>query len=452
MAITVAQQPRPLDPGASARELLGAQLRLLREAADLSQAQVGRHVYMSGAAVGTWEKGRSLPPGEDTVGKLDAFLDGRGLLLAAYELAIRTHADSHADKPPTGQRRIAEPDIIRFVPEPSDEIDQAARDAADFGAWTEKIGTGSVALEVIHQQVRNIATDALSKPPTEIIARTAPLARHVYGLARQHQRPAHARELHLLAARLCSIMAWISGDLGRLDQAGFHAATAIACAENAGDPETTAWAYAVASKTSFWRRDYAAAADHAARGASFDPPGTVAVMLACQRADTYSKQGDASRTRRALVSAVQAAEFQGPDAVGGLLSCGPVRHANYASSSLLAIGEAGSALAQADQALAAAADEQLGFGTVAQIHLTRALAHAAVGEIDGAGEAARPVLDLPSDRRLATLTGRIASLGRELERPHLKSAAAAELAEEIRVFCATSPSTPELPPAPQEDL
>ena len=351
----------------------------------------------------------------------------------------------------TALQTISEPDIIGIVPEPADEIDQAARDAAAFGAWTEQITTGGVALELIHQQVRTIAAQALTCAPADIVLRTAPLARRVFDLARQHQKPTHARELHMLAARLCSIMAWVSGDLGRLNEAELHAATAIACAEHAADPETTGWAYAVASKTAFWRRDYAEALQRAQKGAASDPPGTVAVMLACQRADSYSQLGDAPRTHKALQSAMQASEDQSTDAVGGLLSCGTTRHANYASGALLMIGEAGAALDQANQALAASRAEQIGFGTVAQIHLTKAFAFAASGEIEGVAEAARSVLDLPPGMRLATLTSRITTLGTQLETHRLRSVPAVALSEEIREFCAANPSVPELPAAPQEN-
>jgi transcriptional regulator with XRE-family HTH domain/tetratricopeptide (TPR) repeat protein len=439
----VAQSPRPLDPAASPRALFGAQLRLLREGAGHSQASLGRALYVAPDTVATWEKARSLPDA-GTVRRLEQVLDGRGLLTAAHALAARPHADTHADRNQTRPAPGPGQENIGFMYPPTDVLDQGARDAAAFGLWAEQATTGPVAIELLHQQVREIAAAALTLPPMAVMERAAPLARHVYDLARAPQQPRQSRDLHLIAAQVCTLMAWISGDIGRLPEAELYAATAIASAEAAGEPETTAWAWIASSKTAFWRRDYTVAIERARRGAILDPRGTAAVMLACQRADAASQLGDAPGVHTALTAA--AAQNPAPDAIGGLLSCGPVRHLNYAAAALYAIGQYAPALAEADRALAA--PERLGFGTIGQIQITRALAHAATGDIEAATAAARPVLDLPAERRLATLTARIRPLA-DLPAPALTTRGTRALAEEVREFCRTT-HRPEIT-APHEE-
>lgn len=104
------------------------------------------------------------------------------------------------------------------------------------------------------------------------------------------------------------------------------------------------------------------------------------------------------------------------------------------------IGQSDLALRHADHALDELKTGSIyGFGTVAQVHLTRTAAHIRAGHIDGAAEAARPVLDLPPERRLATLTDRLKPLASALNGPALRSSTvAAPLRTEIAEYCTTA--------------
>jgi hypothetical protein len=179
-------------------------------------------------------------------------------------------------------------------------------------------------------------------------------------------------------------------------------------------------------------------------------------MLACQQADVYSQMGATGEAKTALRNALDALDRQrGADPIGGLMECGPVRRLNYFSSTYLEIGEPDTALVDADAALELCASAPTaGFGTVAQIHITRGKAHLAAGRIDAAEEALRRVLDLPVPHRLATLTSRLAQLPATLtSNPRLRGREAHTLAEEITEFCRQPAAAPALPVgAPEEDL
>ncbi|WP_245594601.1 hypothetical protein [Actinospica robiniae] len=334
-----------------------------------------------------------------------------------------------------------------------DPVRAAAARAADFGAWAERAGLGPVTIELLQQHVRSLAHDCLRQPPAEAALKAAYLADHVYGLIRETHRPGHAKQLYSIASQISGILAWLSGDLGQLDAAVLQARTAWACAELAEDPATSAWACVVSSKTALWRGDLVGAADFARRGAGIRAPGTAAVMLACQQADALSRLGATDETRSALRDALDAADRpRSTDAVGGLLECGPVRRLNYFSSALLEIGEPEEALAEAEAALELCGGEQhIGFGTIAQIHITRGMALTRAGRVDAAAAALRPVLDLPTTRRLATLTNRLAELPASLVGRRLQGREAQPLADEIIEFCSRPAAAPALPAIASEE-
>jgi transcriptional regulator with XRE-family HTH domain len=409
----------------SPRTRFGQHLRRLRAAAHMTQASLGAFAHVSSDAVATWEKGRSLPD-QATAARLDQRLAADGALLQAWREAL---SDSRSDRGTVGSAvGVSAASLLAT----------AAREAAEFGAWAERLNVGDVAITSLAVRARDMSEACLTAPPADVIARAADLNREAFALLRGHHRPTHARDLYTIAGQTCALLTWLSGDLGALDAARVHGSAAQVCADHAEQPELSAWVAAVRSKTAFWCGDYPAAAELASRGLTLAPPGTAAVMLACQAADAYAKLGARDRAMAALTRAEDEAQRQrGADTLGGLFACGPARHANYAAAALLTLGDPAPALAAADRALAGfAADARYGFGTVAQTHLTRALAFAATADLDGAQAAARPVLDLPPGRRLATLTERLRPLAAILSRPAMRtSTVAGPLREEITEFC-----------------
>lgn len=408
----------PPTPG---RARFGRHLRELRTAASLTQADVGAVLHVSADAVATWERGRSLPD-HRAAQRLDAALHAGGELVESWHAA-------QADRPTVGRAvGLSAVSLLR----------QAALEAAEFGTWAERTDSGEVTITALTLRARELATAALTATPAEVVGSAAQLNREAFGLLRGHHKPRHARDLYQVAGLTCALLAWLSGDLGALDAAKMHGSAAQVCADHADEPELSAWVAVVRSKTAFWAGDYRAAAELARAGLALDAPGTAGVMLACQQADAYGKLGAVDVTERALARAdAEAERVRGVDTIGGLFSCGPARHANYASGSRLALGAPAGALAEADRALSEfAADGGYGFGTVAQVHVTRVLAHVAAGDVDGAALASRPVLDLPAPRRLATLTERLRPLAQVLGRPSLRSSTVgAPLRAEIMEFC-----------------
>jgi transcriptional regulator with XRE-family HTH domain len=416
------------EPDAEPRARFGPLLRHLRTSADLTQARLGAFLHVSPDAVATWEKGRSLPD-EAIAQRLDEHLVASGALMQAWRSA---QADRRADSATVGSTVGLSATTV---------LATSAQDAARFGSWAERLDAGDVAIAALALRVRELAHRALSAPPVDVIGPASDLARELFTLLRGHTTPARARDLYTLAGATCALVAWLSGDLGALDAAAVHASTAEVCAEHADRDELRAWVASARSKTVFWTGNYLTAARIAAAAQRFTPNSTVTVMLACQEADAYAKLGDIVRADAALERAAREADrVVGIDMIGGLLSCGPGRRAGYAATIRTVLGQHDKSLEAADWALDEfAADSRYGFGTVAQVHVTRMLAFAGIGEFDGAEAAVRPVLNLPPGRRLATITGRLRPFTRALNSPALRSSSvAAPLRAEIIEWCDSS--------------
>ena len=378
----------------------------------------------------------------------DAELGLSGMRSQAQDSA---HAPTEVERCELTPTRIAEAvgnnDIL--TNSLAEALTAAAGEAADFGAWAEQMHRGTIAIERLHQRTRQLAGDCLTQPPTVVMAQARPLSRDVFALAREHHKPAQARDLYVIATYLCSMMAWLAGDLGALDAADLQARTAWACAELAEDAESSAWALSAQAKIAFQRKNFRKTVELARRGLRYDAPGTSQLMLRCQEADALSLLGAMHEATESIRRAdTEAERVREADNIGGLLSCGPARHANYAAGVHLLAGQTDLALAEADRALnELMANSTYGFGTVAQLHLTRTTAYIQAGQIDGATEAVRPVLSLPPEQRLSTLTERLRPLASVLKRPALRgSAVARSLSTEIVDYCAdaVSPSRHEL--------
>ncbi len=409
------------------RTRFGALLRELRTSHEppITQLALGRHAHVSADAVATWEKGRSLP-NETTVQALDARLDANGRLHRAWQ-----EADTRPDRPTATGARLSAASLLA----------SSAQEAASFGSWAEVANTGAVAIASITQRVNALSDGALTRPPAEIVAEAAAINHTLFELLRGHHKPGHGRDLYTAAGTACALLSWLSGDLGNTDAARIHGATAQICADMAENPELSGWVAAVRSKTAFWAGEYVAAANLARAGTVHLAPGTVQVMLACQQADAWARLGAAEETAAALDQARRAADsVRGVDSFGGLFTCGAGRALNYAAGCNIAIARNAAALAAADAALEVfRSDGHYGFGTVAQTHVSKTLAYANAGDLDAAASAARPVLDLPPERRLSTVSGRLAPLARALDAPSLRtSRVAGPLREEIVAFCTGS--------------
>ncbi|MFF2094884.1 XRE family transcriptional regulator [Streptomyces sp. NPDC058202] len=330
--------------------------------------------------------------------------------------------------PPTALVPPTAPDLVRM----------AANESATWAQWAEASNVGDIALEQLMAETRALATDYLTSDPVVLFTRTRQLRDRTFTLLEGHQYPRQSADLYVAAGYLCGLLAWMSSDLGQLRDADTQGRTAWLCAELAGHNDLRAWVLSTRSKVCFWDGRLREAIAYARRGATCRPAGTVSVLLACQEADAWSQLGAHDEAIEALnrAEALRDSVLEADD-VGGIFSCQPARQENYAAAVHLRVGEPVKALRAADNALALMATQTVrAYGTEAQIHISKASAHLATGEAEGALEALAPVLAMPPDHRLTPVTRRLYELTSGLGRQ--TGGATAGLRAAIEEFCVDS--------------
>ncbi|MCC5035100.1 XRE family transcriptional regulator [Streptomyces sp. WAC 00631] len=313
----------------------------------------------------------------------------------------------------------------------------AAEESAAWARWAETTNIGELALEQVMSDTRRLSADYLTENPVTVFSRTRVLRDQVFALLEGRQHPRQTADLYAAAGYLCGLLAWMSSDFGRLQDADTQGRTAWLCAELAGHNDLRAWVLSTRSKIAFWGGRMKESITYARRGAAYAPVGTAGVLLACQEADAWSQLGAAHEAREALARASDAREQQGPDDIGGLFSCPECRRANYASAVMLRTGEPSHALQEIEEALAA--QPAAAYGTQSQMRISQASAHLALGEPEGATEALQPVFALPPEQRLEPVTHRLHELVTTLARSRMATgASAAALQSAAEAFCLES--------------
>jgi transcriptional regulator with XRE-family HTH domain len=327
-------------------------------------------------------------------------------------------------QPPTQAPEPVGPELVLLT----------ADQSATWAQWAEGSNVGAIALEQLLADVRGLAVEYLTQDPMSLFVRTRRLRDRVFSLLEGHQPPRQTTDLYVAAGYLCGLLAWASSDLGHLQAADTQGRTAWLCAELAGHDGLRAWVLSTRSKIAFWDKRY-----------------RDAILLACQEADAWAELGAKDEAQVALARAETAREHMaGVDEVGGIFSCGAVRHANYSSAVHLRAGQPREALVEADGALGLLGRQPVrAVGTEAQLHLVRAGALLMTGEADGAFEALLPVLGLRPEQRLDTVTQRLQQFAvRVAKGPYGDSGSAREIQGSVEVYCRESAPRIALSPSP----
>ncbi|RII19582.1 hypothetical protein DSC45_06180 [Streptomyces sp. YIM 130001] len=99
--------PKDLDPSASPRAMLGAELRHARERAGLSQDALGEPLFVSGSFIGQLEAGtRRIQP--DVAVRLDEILGTRGFFARNGKVSVRSQHPDHFAEAADAEARATE--------------------------------------------------------------------------------------------------------------------------------------------------------------------------------------------------------------------------------------------------------------------------------------------------------------------------------------------------------
>jgi hypothetical protein len=225
-------------------------------------------------------------------------------------------------------------------------------------------------------------------------------------------------------------------DLGQYQTARQCGSAGLLCAQEAEADEGITWS--VMAKTARWQVRFVEAAELARRGFEVTGRTRVRTELAYREANAIALFGDAPRARAALQRAERTAEDL--DDSTSAWSFSRQRQAIFALSVCLHTGDPDSALRAA-----AAADAYWDAGAVkvaatwAQVRAGAAIAYLLKNSLDGAAAELAPVLELPPELRIQTVTGYLDEIGAMLAAPRFAdSNLGSGLRQQITEFNASS--------------
>ena len=316
------------------------------------------------------------------------------------------------------------------------EPDHAPDDAQNVTAWVAATNTTDDAIEEMDRAATYLAEIHAKIPARKVLGEVLALNRDVHTLLRSgRQRLRQARRLlqihSLLMAHACVLL----GDLGRAQAAREYGTAALLLAQEAEADEAIAWS--VQAKTARWTGGFVEAAEFARRGFEVSGPTPTKAELAYREANAIALFGDAPRARRALQQAERTVEALSTGTYGASVwSFPPGRQALFSLSVALHTGDAAGALraaATAEDGWNAGAPKAL--ATWAQVRGGAAMAHLMLDSLDGAAVQIAPVLELPAEMRIETVTGYLRTLDQMLSQPRFAgSGQAAVLRQQISDF------------------
>lgn len=313
-----------------------------------------------------------------------------------------------------------------------------ADESLDFGEWADTSNIEDASLEHYSSRVRQLADAYQHGTPFPLLLETKRLRDRVFAKLQGHQRPGQTRELYLVAAQICGLLAWMSGDMSFYRAADTHAWTGWVCAEHADHDGARTWIRATQSKLAFWGGRFIESAQLAENGLRYHCPDSGQVMVTLFHARALARTGRGDDAAYALGQARDALERAGDDEVGGLWSVIPARFHSLASNVQMWRQDPRQVLTETSLALEqfqAAVPRQHNYGAEIHARIDRAQAHLLLGELDGAAAALRPVLALAPENRYEPITQHLAQLRQHLAGQSFHNAGlAAQMQEEIETY------------------
>ncbi|MGH3549096.1 MAG: hypothetical protein ACRDQU_13500 [Pseudonocardiaceae bacterium] len=323
-------------------------------------------------------------------------------------------------------------------------IAMSADRARDFLTRIEASNIGAETLDQLIDDVRRLVAAYQQQPLPTLLDDLVDTQDRAFGLLEGRQRPDQTRDLYLIAGVACGLMAKASHDLGAPHDALTQARTGYACADNAGHDGLRAWIRGLQALITYWSGRLADSVRYAQLGAeaAARSRGTASVWLASSEARSLAALNRFEEAHAALGRASEARERLQPDELdnlGGLCTFSRPRQLYYAADALAWGGDAEAnhterLALEALDAYAGAPDQDRAFGDESGARSALAVARVSLEEIEGAGEALAPVLELPPPKRIHGIVTSVEHVRTALCAMEDPGRAATELAGAIEGF------------------
>jgi hypothetical protein len=322
-----------------------------------------------------------------------------------------------------------------------DNLSVAAHDGTteDVGALIAQLSDTGVNDDVIQQIERAavfLAGSHTQAPARKMLSQVMQLHRRVRSLLGGKLRLSQQRELYRIESLLLSHACLLFGDLDRNATAERYGDAALTYAREAESDQ--AMAMTVLAKTYRWQERLTESMEIARRGYECSPDVPIRIQLASQEANAAALLGDAPRARQSLARAEVGAESVTQDSGLSAWSFPVARQAVFAQSVATQIGDANGMLRAASLADSAwAAGQPMVAANWAQIRIGAASAHLMQDSLDGVIAEVEPVLALPPNMRVATVTAYTERLRERLKHSRYDGAAGVvELRDRLAQFSA----------------
>lgn len=350
-------------------------------------------------------------------------------------------------------------ELLAIVPAPVPErisgtdprglLHMATRRARDWITQAEATSAGPETLAQIRDELGVLAQAYPREPLPALLPDLVDVQAGVFRILEGRHSPDTARDLYLYAGVSSGLVAKASHDLADPRSALTHARLAYLCATNAAHAGLRAWIRGLQSLIAYWAdwpRDalrYARAGVEEASALT----GTTAAWLAALEARALARLGHPVDALHALDRAQDLRERAQPDELdelGGLLTFSGPRQAYYrADTTVLLPGDAADAERDAQAAVDAyerASDDEASFSDLAGARADLALSRVRGGEVAGAHEALRPILDLPPEQRIGGIIPSVLRVAHAVQTPALSGSAEVEAMQgEIEEFARRRP-------------
>jgi plasmid maintenance system antidote protein VapI len=328
------------------------------------------------------------------------------------------------------ERRISREELIAAV----------AAESQEFGEWAGMSEVADATIEHYAGQARRLARDfEFGAPLLPLLLETRRLRDRVTARLRGHARLDQTRELYLLAAQVCGLLAWQTGDLGNYRAADTHAWTAWMCAEQAGHDGARAWVRATQAKLAYWDGRFTESAQLAEDGLRYAATDSARVFLTLFQARTLARAGQRDDARQALgQSSAEQDRASAPDLLGGIWGMTEERYHGLAASVDLLLELPDQVLTETARVITISETAPAGkrhMYSWAHAHIDAAMAHLLRRDLDGAIEEVRPVFRLSPDGRNDTVLQHLSRFRQQLALPEFADApAAVSMQEEIEAY------------------
>ncbi|WP_232788948.1 hypothetical protein [Streptomyces odonnellii] len=329
----------------------------------------------------------------------------------------------------------------------------AVRRAKEFLLGKDRQTVGDDTLGLLDDEVTRLVTAYPREPLASIWDDLLETQDQVFRLLEGGRvRPSQLRDLNFKGAVLSFLVAKGFNDLEVPHQAMTMTRVAASCAKDAEHPGLIALTDGLKSLIAYWADMPGDAYHYASKGAetTANLRGTVGLWLLGLQSRAAARLGDAETALTANREATERRERVVPDdldQLGGLLTYAPEKQLYYEVESEALLGHGDQRLtAQAERAVQGFADPSepnWAFGDLAGAQCDLALVRLFSGDVEGAAEAIRPVLDLPPSHRNNGIVVSAMRVRQALtSNPAHTAVVARDLRAEIEAFPAHRPALP----------